>query len=42
MFFMDAGCRALFYRYCDQMDSYKPCENRGGHARAKIRLRFYE
>ena len=35
MFFMDAGCRALFCRYCDMIDSYKPCENRGGNARAK-------
>jgi hypothetical protein len=38
MFFMDAGCRALFYRYCDMIGSYTPCENRGGNARAKSEL----
>ena len=32
---MDAGCRVLFYRYCDMMNSYKPCKARGKMNEAK-------
>jgi hypothetical protein len=35
IFFMDAGCRVLFYRYCDMMNSYKPCKARGKMNEAK-------